>query len=100
MKRIQTGFGLICLACTIIAALPSVEKRPFLLYAGIREQAKSEIEEARLLMKQMEDNAEIKQHIPHQQYYNSKVFLDTSLFQFEEEREYETASFYAVLAMI
>jgi outer membrane protein OmpA-like peptidoglycan-associated protein len=100
MKQSRTGFALFCAFCAVVVALPSVEKRTFLLYAGIREQAKSEIEEARLLMKQMEDNAEIKQHIPHQQYYNSKVFLDTSLFQFEEEREYETASFYAVLAMI
>ncbi len=70
------------------------------LLAGRRDDVKSEIEEAKSYMKALDENTDVHAFIPFQNYYNAKVYLDTAVYQFEEEREYDASSFYAVIASV
>ncbi len=70
------------------------------LLAGRRDDVKGEIEEAKSYMKALDENTDVHPFIPFQNYYNAKVYLDTAVYQFEEEREYDASSFYAVIASV
>jgi outer membrane protein OmpA-like peptidoglycan-associated protein len=70
------------------------------LYANSKSEAREEIREAKELLKKIERTKKFQEFIPYRNYHDAKVFLDTAIYQFEEEREYEEAALYAVLARI
>ncbi len=70
------------------------------LYASIKSEAREEIREAKELLKKIERTKKFQEFIPHRNYHDAKVFLDTAIYQFEEEREYEEAALYGVLARV
>jgi hypothetical protein len=70
------------------------------LLAGRRDDVKGEIEEAKSYMKALDETTDVHPFIPFQNYSNAKVYLDTAVYQFEEEREYDASSFYAVIASV
>ena len=65
-----------------------------------RSEAKNDIDIAQEAMSALEKNREIKSHIPHKRYYDAKVYLDTAVYQFSEERDYTNASYFAVMALV
>jgi outer membrane protein OmpA-like peptidoglycan-associated protein len=88
-----------CIAIALIGITIFLQQNES-LFAGRRDDVKSEIEEAKSYMKALDDNTDVHAFIPFQNYYNAKVYLDTAVYQFVEEREYDASSFYAVLASV
>jgi outer membrane protein OmpA-like peptidoglycan-associated protein len=89
MKIIYLPFLFMLMA---LAAAPA-------LAAG-RSEAKSDIEAAQKTMGSLEKSELLKRYIPHKNYYDARVYLDTALYQFSEERDYANASYFAIMALI
>ena len=89
MKVIYTTIIIICLSAMNISA-----------QTRTRSEAKNDIDIAQEAMSLLETSREIKSHIPHKRYYDAKVYLDTAVYQFSEERDYTNASYFAVMALV
>lgn len=68
--------------------------------AASRSEAKSDIEAAQKTMGSLEKSDLLKRYIPHKNYYDARVYLDTAMYQFSEERDYANASYFAIMALI
>ncbi len=68
--------------------------------AASRSEAKSDIDAAQKAMESLEKSDLIRRFIPHKNYYDARVYLDTAQYQFSEERDYANASYFAVMALV
>ena len=87
-----------CLTFLLITALSL--STPGLLFASIKSEAKEEIGKAKDLLRTIERTKKFHNFVPYRSYYDGKVYLDSAIYQYEEEREYEEAALYAVLARV
>jgi outer membrane protein OmpA-like peptidoglycan-associated protein len=89
MKRLKI---LILITASLLLAAPAP--------AATKLDARNDLDQAKKLMERLESNDLIRDFIPHKNFYDAKVYLDTATFQFDEEKDYKVASYYAVLASI
>lgn len=69
-------------------------------WASKKSEVKVDISEAKKLMEKLERDDELKEFIPYRNYYDAKIYLDTASYQFNEEKEYLMAGYYAILAIV
>jgi len=70
------------------------------IVASPKSSAKQDIEGAKNIYSKLTKKKEIQKYIPYQQFYDARLNYDQAIHQFEDESEYEAASYYAVLAKI
>lgn len=68
--------------------------------ASSKSEAREEIGEAKDLLKTIEKTRKYQTFVPYRNYHDAKVYLDTAIYQYEEEGEYDEAALYAVLARV
>ncbi|GEM_PF-2071968 len=68
--------------------------------ASSKSEAREEISEAKELLNTIEKTRKYQAFVPYRNYHDAKVYLDTAIYQYEEESEYDEAALYAVLARV
>lgn len=88
----------ICAFLVVISLFIIVSTTP--VWSADRSEAKSDITAAQKAFDALDKNSLLKKFVPHKEYYNARVYLDTAQYQFSEERDYSNASYFAVMALV